>query len=188
MAQNSEKIFGVYIKSVLTKKTVLSINEVGGNVKKILEEKITDAVEGRCIAEGFIRPGSIRIISYSSGEVTNSSVEFQTIFECMICHPVEGMKIECSSKTITKAGIHAQVVDTNDVIPVTVFIARDHHNTDKYFNSIKENMDIVIKVIGVRYELNDPYICVIGQLVEKRLEQVKKPRIKMTGGEDLVLN
>jgi hypothetical protein len=76
----------------------------------------------------------------------------------------------------------------NDVIPVTVFIARDHHNTDKYFNSIKENMDIVIKVIGVRYELNDPYICVIGQLVEKRLEQVKKPRIKMTGGEDLVLN
>jgi hypothetical protein len=97
------------------------------------------------------------------------------------------MKIECTSKTVTKAGIHAQVIDMNDVIPVTVFIARDHHNTDKHFNTIKENMDIVIKVIGIRYELNDPYICVIGQLVEKKLVQVKKPRIKLGGDSELLI-
>ena len=188
MAQpNTEKIFGVYIKSILTKKTILSITEIGSNTKKILEEKITSGVEGMCIAEGFIRPGSVRIISYSSGVVNADNVEFQTVFECMICHPVEGMKIECTSKTVTKAGIHAQVVDMNDVIPVTVFIARDHHNTDKHFNTIKENMDIVIKVIGIRYELNDPYICVIGQLVEKKLVQVKKPRIKLGGDSELLI-
>ena len=181
--QNSEKIYGVYIKSILTKKTGLSITEVGNNVKKILEEKITSGVEGKCIAEGYIRPGSVRILTYSSGVVHGDEVEFQTVFECMICHPVEGMKIECVSKTITKAGIHAQVIDTNDVVPVTIFIARDHHNTDRYFNTIKENMDVIIKVIGVRYELNDPHICVIGQLIEKRLESTKKPRIKF-GGEN----
>ena len=185
--QNTDKIFGVYIKSILTKKTILSITEVGSNTKKILEEKITSGVEGKCIAEGFIRPGSVRIISYSSGVVNADNVEFQTVFECMICHPVEDMKIECTSKTITKAGIHAQVVDMNDVIPVTVFIARDHHNTDKHFNTIKENMDIVVKVIGIRYELNDPYICVIGQLIEKKLVQVKKPRIKLGGDSDLLI-
>ena len=190
MAQpNSEKIYGVYIKSVLTKKTVLSITEVGSNTKKILEEKITHAVEGKCIAEGFIRPGSVRVLSYSSPVIHGNDVEFQVVFECMICHPVEGMKIECISKTITKAGIHAQVVDTHDVIPVTVFIARDHHNTDRHFNTIKENMDIVIRVIGVRYELNDPYICVIGQLIEKQFVQVKskKPRIKVGGESDLLI-
>ena len=60
--QNSEKIYGVYIKSILTKKTGLSITEVGNNVKKILEEKITSGVEGKCIAEGYIRPGSVRIL------------------------------------------------------------------------------------------------------------------------------
>lgn len=185
--QNTDKIFGVYIKSILTKKTILSITEIGSNTKKILEDKITSGVEGKCIAEGFIRPGSVRIISYSSGVVNADNVEFQTVFECMICHPVEGMKIECTSKTITKAGIHAQVVDMNDVIPVTVFIARDHHNTDKHFNTIKENMDIVVKVIGIRYELNDPYICVIGQLVEKKMVQVKKPRIKLGGDSELII-
>ena len=188
MAQpNTEKIYGVYIKSVLNKKVVLSITEVGSNTKKILEEKITAGVEGKCIAEGFIRPGSVRVLSYSSPVVHGDDVEFQTVFECMICHPVEGMKIECVSKTITKAGIHAQVVDANEVVPVTIFIARDHHNTDKYFNTIKENMDIVVKVIGVRYELNDPYICVIGQLAEKKIVQVKKPRIKVGGDSDLLI-
>jgi DNA-directed RNA polymerase subunit E'/Rpb7 len=188
MAQlNNEKIYGVYIKSILNKKVVLSITEIGSNTKKILEEKITYGVEGKCIAEGFIRPGSVRVISYSSPIIHGDDVEFHTVFECMICHPVEGMKIECVSKTITKAGIHAEVVDMNEVVPVVVFIARDHHNTDKYFNTVKENMDIVIKVIGVRYELNDPYICVIGQLIEKTIIQVKKPRIKVGGESDLLI-
>jgi DNA-directed RNA polymerase subunit E'/Rpb7 len=186
MAQpNNEKIYGVYIKSILNKKIVLSITEIGSNTKKILEEKITSGVEGKCIAEGFIRPGSVRVLSYSSPVIHGDDVEFHTVFECMICHPVEGMKIECVSKTITKAGIHAQVLDNNDVVPVVVFIARDHHNTDNHFNTIKENMDIVVKVIGVRYELNDPYICVIGQLIEKMIVQVKKPRIKVGGESEL---
>jgi DNA-directed RNA polymerase subunit E'/Rpb7 len=167
------QIYGVYMKSVLTKKIVVSITEVGANIKQILEQKATEGLEGKCIAEGFVRPNSVKIVSYSSGVVNTDCVEFQTIFECMLCCPVEGMLVECVSKTITKAGIHAQVID-NDVVPVTVFIARDHHAMDRYFSTIKENADILVKVIGVRYELNDPYICVIGELVEKRLEPIAK--------------
>ena len=78
------------------------------------------------------------------------------------------------SKTITKAGIHAQVVDSDGTIPVTVFIARDHHNMNRQFNSIKENSNVTVKVTGVRYELNDPYICVLGKLLES-----VKPKLKI---------
>jgi DNA-directed RNA polymerase subunit E'/Rpb7 len=186
MEQNREyKIYGVYIKSLLTKKVILHINEVGKNVKYILENKITTLLEGKCIAEGFIRPNSVKIISYSSGNVNGEKIEYIVVFDCMICHPVEGMLIECTSKTITKAGIHAEVIDTNNVIPLTVFIARDHHNKDSYFNSIKENMKLIVKVIGIRYELNDPYICAIGKLVENRIEPTnRKPRLKIMGGYD----
>jgi DNA-directed RNA polymerase subunit E'/Rpb7 len=185
--KNKEKIYGVYIKSLLTKKVIVNINEIGKNIKQILENKITSVLEGKCIAEGFIRPNSVKIISYSSGNVNGENIEYIVVFDCMICHPVEGMLIECTSKTITKAGIHAQVIDTNNVIPLTVFIARDHHNKDNHFNSIKENMQILVKVIGIRYELNDPYICAIGKLVHERVEQtikVKKPRLKIVSGGD----
>jgi len=164
-AQEDQKIYGVYIKSVLTKKVSLLITEIGGNIKQNLEKKISKNAEGRCIAEGFIQPGSIQVISYSAGLVNNENIEFQTIFECMICHPVEGMLIKCLTKTITKAGIHAEVIDQHGFVPITVFVARDHHFTDRHFAQLTEGQDIKVRVIGVRFELNDPYICVIGQLL-----------------------
>jgi hypothetical protein len=107
--------------------------------------------------------------------VNTENIEFQTVFTCKVCHPVEGMLIECTSKTITKAGIHAQVID-RDIVPVTVFVARDHHNMDKYFQSIQENANILVKVIGIRYELNDPYICVLAKLVKEDNNTTNYPR------------
>ena len=184
---DQREIFGVYIKSLLNMKVSLAITEVGKNIKQNLERMISKLTEGRCIMEGFIRPGSIAVINYSSGTVNNDKVEFQTTFECMVCHPVEGMLIECDTKTITKAGIHAEVTDKDGVVPVTVFVARDHHYTDRQFSDLKENMKIVVRVIGVRFELNDPYICVIGKFIElasqsgvdDRRLRIKKPAISI---------
>jgi DNA-directed RNA polymerase subunit E'/Rpb7 len=158
-------IYEPYIKSVLTKKVFLHITEIGQNLRQNLEKTIISTVEGKCIAEGYIRPSSVRIMTYSSGNISNDYIEFQCVFECKICSPVEGMLIECESKTITKAGIHAHYKDENDIIPLIIFVARDHHNTDKYFNSIVENTKILVRVIGIRFELNDPRICVIGTLL-----------------------
>ena len=184
---DQREIFGVYIKSLLNMKVSLAITEVGKNIKQNLERMISKLTEGRCIMEGFIRPGSIAVINYSSGTVNNDKVEFQTTFECMVCHPVEGILIECDTKTITKAGIHAEVTDKDGVVPVTVFVARDHHYTDRQFSDLKENMKIVVRVIGVRFELNDPYICVIGKFIElasqsgvdDRRLRIKKPAISI---------
>ena len=182
-AAKPPKIYGVYIQSLLTMKLSLSITEVGKNIKQNLERKISKQVEDKCIAEGFIRPNSVKVLSYSSGTVNNEKIEFQTIFECMVCHPVEGMLIECKAKTITKAGIHAEVIDENGTVPITAFIARDHHFTEKHFANIKENANIVVRVIGVRFELNDPYICVIGKLMmgEQSDDRRRKPPLTVLG-------
>ena len=160
-----DKIYGVYIKSVLEKKVVLTINEIGSNIKEVLENKLSELIEGKCITEGYIKPKSIKIINYSCGNVNSSLVEFAVIFDAMVCLPVEDMKIECVCKTITKAGIHAQVIDDNNNMPITMFIARDHHHMDSKFSQIKVGDKLVSKVIGIRYELNDDFICSIGRLV-----------------------
>jgi len=169
-AKGEQKIFGVYVQEMLTMKVFLSITEVGQNIKQNLERWISKNTEGRCIPEGFIKPNSVKVVSYSSGTINGDKIEFQTIFECMVCHPVEGMLIECNVKTITKAGVHAEVNDDSGIVPVVVFVARDHHFTDKAFANIKENDKILTKVIGVRFELNDPYICVIAKLTESQID------------------
>ena len=74
MEDQKRQIYGVYIKSLLNMKVVLSITEVGKNIKQNLERMISKKTEGRCIAEGFIRPGSISVISYSSGTVNNEKL------------------------------------------------------------------------------------------------------------------
>lgn len=179
------KVYGVYTQSLLTMKVSLSIKEIGKNMKQNLEKKISKMTEGKCIVQGFIRPGSVKLMTYSSGSVNNENVDFQVVFECMVCYPMEGMLIECQSKTITKAGIHAEVMDTDGTVPVIAFIARDHHYKERDFSNVKENMKITMRVIGVRFELNDPYISVIGKLVDssettKEAGQFKpKPRINI---------
>lgn len=169
--QTEQKIYGVYSQSSLTMKVVLSINEVGKHLKQNLERTISMMTEGRCIKEGFIQPGSVKILTYSAGVVNGEKIEFQVVFECMLCYPVEGMLIECVTKTITKAGVHAEVVDKNGNVPIVVFVARDHHFKDHLFGEIKETQKILIKVIGVRFELNDPHICVIAKLLEDTRER-----------------
>uniref|UniRef100_A0A6C0DSI1 Uncharacterized protein n=1 Tax=viral metagenome TaxID=1070528 RepID=A0A6C0DSI1_9ZZZZ len=159
--------YGVYTNAALTMKVNLSINEVGKNIKQNLEYVISKKTEGRCIKEGFVKPNSIRVLTYSSGIVQGDLIVFETVFECKLCNPVEGMNItDCVAKTITKAGIHAEVIDQDGVVPVTVFIARDHHFQDKLFNTVIEGSKINVRVVGSRYELNDPYICVIAKLLE----------------------
>ena len=176
--QDTKKIYGVYIKSLLTSKMYLSMNEVGKNVKQNLERMISKQTEGKCIPEGFIRPGSAKVVSYSAGVINNEKVEFQVVYECMICNPVEGMLIEAVVKTVTKAGIHAEVIDDESgAIPIVAFSA------------VKENMKIVVRVIGNRFELFDKNIWVIGKLVEQsndsfgqRNTKPKRPQLKILGG------
>ena len=159
-----QKTQGVYSQGMLTKKVFLTMDQVGQNIKQNLERSISYSIEGKCTQDGYIKPNSVRVNTYSAGIVNNEKVEFQTVFECMVCHPVEDMVIDCKVKTLTKAGIHGEVIDNEGNMPVTVFIARDHHFTNKRFGTIEENSVITARIIGIRFELNDPYICAIGTL------------------------
>lgn len=175
--KNSEKLFGVYIPSILTLKIGLHVQHVGVSLKQNLEKALSSKIEGKCIAEGYIKPNSSRIISYSSGNVNGEFIEFQVVFECYICNPSEGLVIECKVKTITKAGIHAEVIDNEGNVPITIFVARDHHYNNRLFSNVKEDTTIKVSTIGVRYEINDPYIYLIAKLVAQYNENIdKKPK------------
>jgi DNA-directed RNA polymerase subunit E'/Rpb7/16S rRNA G966 N2-methylase RsmD len=167
--------FGIYTSMMITQKAHLSILNVGDNIKQTLEKYISQNIEGKCIAEGYIKPQTTKIISYSSGELNGSDVVFEVVFECLVCSPVEGMHIDCVAKNITEsAGIRAEVDDTPS--PLVIYIARDHHFNNPTFSKVKVGDKIKVRVIGQRYELNDKYISVIAELLEDKKERFKKPR------------
>tara|TARA_R110001592_G_scaffold6241_8_gene33618 strand:- start:1131 stop:1706 length:576 start_codon:yes stop_codon:yes gene_type:complete len=154
---------GIWMKNVLTRKILLPFYSVGSNIRENIQEKIEESLYNKCSKEGYIKNKSINILSYSSGLVESNNVLFEVMFECEICHPVEGQIIKCQAKNITRAGIRAEYTRETPS-PVTIFIARDHHYNNEAFLKVKENEEITIKVIGIRYELNDETIAVLGEL------------------------
>jgi DNA-directed RNA polymerase subunit E'/Rpb7 len=171
-----EKTSQIYSKSLLNTKIMLHVIEIGKQLKQTLENKLISKIANKCISEGYVSPNDIKIITYSSGTVWLDSIVFEVVYECMISHPVEGMQINATVQTVTKAGIHANVTDRDANIPVTVFVARDHNLSDKLFQIVNKNDSIIVKIIGIRYELNDPNICVIASIVqinEKKQQYVK---------------
>lgn len=167
----TNKIYGIFHNSILERRVKLHINEVGQSIKQNLELKLNDLYCNKCVPEGIIRSNSIKLTTYSAGNVNGESIEFDCVFECFVCNPPENMIIECIIKTITKAGIHCEYFDReSNTIPLHIFVARDHHINNNDFANLKENDEIRIKVIGTRYELNDPYISVIATLVNKNLK------------------
>ena len=88
------------------------------------------------------------------------------------------MLIECVAKNITNAGIRAES-SSEKVSPIVVFVTRDHHYMNAYFSEIQENDTFLARVIGQRYELNDKYVSIIAELVDKKEKEYGKPSKKM---------
>jgi ubiquinone/menaquinone biosynthesis C-methylase UbiE/DNA-directed RNA polymerase subunit E'/Rpb7 len=147
-------------------------------LKYILENIISSQIGGKCIQEGYVKPGSIKIITYSNGNIIGNDIIFKVVFECLVCSPVEGMHINAIVKNITKAGIRAELI--GDESPVIIFIVRDHHYKMPYFTTLKENDKIKVKVIGQRFELQDTYISIIAELIEPYYAKKRGPRIVLT--------
>lgn len=165
----------LYTQMIINKKVFILMKNIGSNLKDIMLKIIENDIAGKCIKEGYIKPNSISILSHSNGIQESNYIKFDVVIECLVCNPVEGQNISCKVVNITKAGIRASVDDEND--PLIIFIARDHSYLNKNFSNIKDDQEIMVRVIGQRFELNDKNISVIGELVQ---EKSKPPKISIS--------
>jgi DNA-directed RNA polymerase subunit E'/Rpb7 len=177
------KLQTIYSRCLITRNVVLPITAIGKNIRETIEENIKASFEGKCIVEGYIKQNSSKIVTYSGGLIIRGNlISFEVVFECDICFPVEGMLISCVAKNITKAGIRAESA-TDVPSPIVVFVTKDHHYNLAYFSEVQEGDKINVRVIGQRFELNDKYISIIGELIKEKepfvlkSKQVSKPRI-----------
>ena len=170
------RLQSIYSRCLITRSIVLPITAVGKNIRETIEENIKASFEGKCIVEGYIKNNSSKIVTHSSGLIIKGNlISFEVVFECDICFPVEGMLVSCIAKNITKAGIRAESA-TDVPSPIVVFVTKDHHYNSAYFSEVQEGDKINVRVIGQRFELNDKYISIIGELVKEKEAFVSKPK------------
>jgi len=169
-----KKRVGIYLRNVIERRVRLPFSEIGSNLNITILKKIKDMVEGKCNKEGYIKTDSVRIVSISSGVLEKEFVVYSVSFECLVCNPVENMRIRCKVVNITKAGIRAIYGDNEYKSPLINYIARDHNYNNKTFNECKVDDVIETRVIGIRYELNDNKIHVISEIIKQRAKRQTK--------------
>lgn len=177
----------VYISNVLTRKVKLPFNVLGNNIETNILQQLNNNLSGKCVCEGYIKKNSIKIINYSAGKIQDKYIIFDVSFNCELCRPVEGMEMCCIIKNKTRAGFRAAYYNKKGKKeeldnPVTIFIARDHHikprkNKSDDKNDIFKNTEIgdiiYIRVIGIRYQLNDDTISLLGEYLKNTCEKQK---------------
>ena len=102
--------------------------------------------------------------------MNGSKIQFAVVLEAFFAFEVEGMLIECTANDISKAGINATITDEDGTTPVVIFSSRDPFHADDYFQTVKENDKIMVRVIGQRFELNDPFVSIIAELVKPKTQ------------------
>jgi DNA-directed RNA polymerase subunit E'/Rpb7 len=164
-------ITDIYSKAILTKKVDLLLSEVGKNLEENVVSKLKSNYEGICNIDGYIKPDSIKLLTYSSGLIQANTIIFEVVFECELCAPTENSIVKAVVKNITKAGIRAEIINENDPTPLVIFITRDYNFKD---TNIEVGDSIFTRIIGTRYELNDKYISVIAELEEEEPDESSK--------------
>ena len=152
----------LYINSLIYEKIEVPFIRIGNNMNNYFKKYSERMIEGKCRKEGFIRPNSTNVVSSSTGLLRADMVIYDVIYSVDVCFPYENMEVMCKIKNITKIGIRGIINEMNN--PIVLFISREH-NTNKHFEDYEEGQMIKVKVIGNRFELNDEYISVIGEII-----------------------
>lgn len=172
----------IYTKQFVNKKITIPFAKLNGSVEKIFKEYAEKYIVGKCSKEGYISNSHIRVIEYSAPKCVSSNALYDVVYEFEIYNPYEGQELLTKVSNITKIGIKAVISTNSRVNPVTVFASR-LHNEDVVMkddnieleeqennsnNIYSENDIITVKVIGYRFEINDPSVYILGKIIGKK--------------------
>lgn len=163
----------LYTKQLVHKKILVPFHELQKNVEEMFMNYADKYIINKCSKEGYISNKKFNVISYSAGATSASNIEYDVVFEFHVCLPSEGMIMDCKIESVTKIGIKAILSHDDKENPVVVFASQLHNPSifdyededNDSENKFKEGSLIKIKVVGHRFEINDPSIYVLGEII-----------------------
>jgi DNA-directed RNA polymerase subunit E'/Rpb7 len=155
--------------AVFQEQLSLTPNDMKREVKSIdeeLEKKFASKIENKCSQNGYVLPGTLKILSRSMGYVEKGRFTGNIIFhvqaEASVLNPPDGTLLEGDVMRKNKMGIY---VNYNDAI--RIILPRDLHIGNEEFESVQINDTVRVEIKKSRFQVNDPYILCVGILRER---------------------
>lgn len=132
-------------------------------IKKMLVQKLKEKHEGKCNANGYIRPDSIELLARSMGVSETGRFTGNLVYDCKIkckvLYPTAGTIVEGIVLKINKMGAYVVFEEA-----IRVLLPRDLHVGDTEFDKLKEGDTVKVCVERSRFQTNDPFIMAVGKL------------------------
>jgi hypothetical protein len=153
----------LYVSNLVVETVSVKFEHCGRDMEKYFMLYARDHLEGRCIKEGYVRPETTKVITYTSGGIHGTLIEFRVLFLVQVCHPYEGMRLKCIVESVSKIGIRAVIRKGNN--PIVVYMTREL-NPLIYMEDYELEQIVEVSVLGHRFEMRDPFISVLGFLLK----------------------
>ena len=141
--------------------TAKDMREKLGSIEDRLVEKLQMRLEGRCSRHGFVKPGSIKLLSRSMGSMEKGRFTGDFIFylqvEATVLNPADGTVLQGEVIRKNKMGMYVSFEDA-----IRIIIPRDIHIGNEAFDRVEIGEKVEVEVKKSRFQVNDPYILSVG--------------------------
>lgn len=161
----------IFIRMQLIEKIKLEPAFISSSYRDEVLKRLKAKVEGICTKHGYIRTDSVEIYKVCSGRVEliglNGSTVFDVHFWADVCNPLLGSVLKCRVSNINKFGI---LVEAGNIIEAIVAKNSVSIQSDVDLEKVRIGDDVMVEVVGKKYELNDKKISLIARIVKNKDE------------------
>ena len=155
-----------YLKCLLKQQVVIEPHELNKDINNTILNKLKKEVENKCIAEGYVKEGTIKIIKktmgYYSPNLFTGTTCVMVYYTADVINP-NGSKIKCKIKYINKLVYKEQG-------PLLIIVSKEFHNNKKFFKNKKLGETIEVVILDKKYNINDNTISVAAKFDEENIE------------------
>jgi hypothetical protein len=131
------------------------------SVDDILVLKLNERLEQRCSPHGYVMPGTLEILTRSTGMVDSGRFSGDWAFlvkaKGHVLNPPEGTMVEVEVLKSNKMGVYAVYENA-----IRLMVPRDLHLGDEEFDALKVGDRIKVEIQKSRFQLRDPFIVSVG--------------------------
>ena len=152
----------IYFHTQINRRVSLSPRFLDLDFAKYIEKIVKNNVEGRCIREGYVVPGTTIVLERSMGNLNNNQFNGNIIYDVKIgvkiCNIPVNSVVKAPIIKINKLGLLAELG------PLMIIVPKEIHSNKDAFKDIKIGDEIELLIIGKTFELNSKKISVYARL------------------------
>ena len=161
----------IYFHTQIRRRISLNPKYLDDNFSQFLEKIVKSNIEGKCVKDGYVVPGTVVILERSLGSLNtnqfNGNIVFDLKIGAKVCNVPVNSVIKAPIKKINKLGLLAELG------PLMIIVPKEIHAQKDAFKDIKVGDEMELLVIGKTFNLDSKKISIYAKLNSESKRKIK---------------